>query len=205
MSIMMLQLNGLRTPLYPLIHQRIIEEDRLIMDKIQAWRFFNVKGLSITDCHGKLVSYSGIEFEGSPRDKFWSGFFEPFLVAAAMRSIEWIVSYCREQNLDPADCVIETRDLLHLLVKKTYEAMVETDRLLRGKGYPDSMGAVDVSDKIQALNSQIDNLVIALTHRGKNDSSCVEGKDDILQLKPNIYGVGIDLKALWKRFWKKRI
>jgi hypothetical protein len=122
-----------------------------------------------------------------------------------MRSIEWIVGYCREQNLDPADCVIETRDLLHLLVKKTYEAMVETDRLLRGKGYPDSVSAVDVSHKIQTLTIHIDNLILALTHVGKTDSSRVERKGEILQLKPNIYGVGLDLKALWKRIWKKRI
>lgn len=29
-----------------------------------------------------------------------------------------------------------------------------------------------------------------------------ETLDDIIQLKPSIYGVGIDLKALWKK-WKK--
>jgi hypothetical protein len=47
-----------------------------------------------------------------------------------------------------------------------------------------------------------------LSHKGEmfltNPNTEVEKKmESIIQLKPNIYGIGIDLKALWKR-WKNR-
>ena len=37
----------------------------------------------------------------------------------------------------------------------------------------------------------------------KADGGTNEQEEEIIQLKPNIYGIGVDLKAAWKR-WKNR-
>lgn len=158
-------------------------------------------GLDITDIHGKPVRYSGIKFEGSPRVVFWSGFFGPFLAKAARQSLQWTIDYCHERHLDPGEYVAETRDLLALLVERVYEHMARTDQVLRGRGFPNTITPVNVASKIEAMKRHVDDLVVALTHSGTPvPSPPAEGKE-ILLLRPSLWGLGVDLRALWRRLF----
>lgn len=125
-------------------------------------------GLETTDSHGKTVRYRGVGFEGSPRTVFWGGFFEPFILAAARQSLQWVIESCRERSLDPSEYLSEARALVGLLVEAVYDDMVQIDQALRGKGYPSSVTPVEVSQKVEAMKSQVDDLLTALTHRGKH-------------------------------------
>lgn len=166
-----LHLPGPRTPLYPLIQQRVIEAAQPIFERLQAWRMMNTgPGLSTTDIRGKPVRYSSVKFEGSPRVVFWSGFFEPFLAKAARESLQWTIDCCRERHLDAGEYLTETRDLLALLVERVYEYMARTDQLLRGEGFPNSVAPKNVSSKIEAMKGTLDDLVVALTHKGTPES-----------------------------------
>ena len=113
-----------RTPLYPLIEQRVAEAAHPLVDRLQAWGMMGAEiGVHTTDFHGTPVRYRGVKFEGSPRTVFWSGFFEPFTLAAARQTLEWVFARCREQHLEPEEYVAEAKSLLGLLAERMYEDM----------------------------------------------------------------------------------
>jgi hypothetical protein len=157
--------------------------------------------LKTTNFNGKPVQYQGVTFDGTPRVVFWSEFFEPFMYDAARQSLEWVIQACHDRHLDASDYLSEAIALLNVLVAKTYEEMVRTDQLLRGRGYPDSVAPVQVAHKVEAMKKRIADLAVALTHRGRSASS----DQEILNLRPGLWGVSIDLKALWHRWFRRAI
>ena len=192
----------MRTPLYQLTHDRVAEEQRALAELIQAWRFMEIAGLSITDYYGKKIQYRNIRFEGSPRDVYWSGFWEPFIYGAARKVLEWTIQTCRTRNLPGVPYLLEAKDLLRNLVSKTYQDIATTDVLLRSAGNRESAQRKDVTERIRIMNERIDALLAAVTHTGETPPPPPEPTPDILVLKPTLWGVGIDLKALWRR-WRR--
>jgi hypothetical protein len=97
-----------KTPLYPLIQQRVAEAARPLVDRLQAWRMMNTQaGVRTTNFHGKPVYYQGVTFDGTPRVVFWGDFFEPFLYDAARESLERVIESCRDRNLDAGEYLSE--------------------------------------------------------------------------------------------------
>jgi hypothetical protein len=202
MNLATVQLPEPRTPLYPLIQQRVAEAGRPLAERLEAWRMMNSRALLRTsNFNGKLVGYQGVMFDGTPRVVFWGDFFEPFMFDAARQSLEWVIEACRDRHLDASEYIPEAIALLNVLVIKTYEEMARTDQLLRGRGYPDSVAPVQVTHKVEAMKKRIADLAVALTHRGRSTPS----EQEILNLKPGLWGVSIDLKALWRRWFKRAI
>lgn len=199
-----LELAGPRTPLYPLIKQKVTDEAYPIFERLQAWRMMTSgPGLNTTNIQGKPIRYSGsIGFEGSPRIVFWSGLFEPFLSKAAQQCLQWTIDTCRERHLSSAEYLAETRDLLGVLVQRVYEHMARTDQVLRGRGFPKTVTPVNVAPKIDAMKRHIDDMLTALTHGGPPPTPPVE-KKEILLLKPSLWGMGVDLKALGRTLWRR--
>lgn len=197
-----LQLPPPRTPLYPLIQQRVAEAARPVAERLEAWRMMNARGsLRTTRFNGKPVTMGGVMFEGTPRLVFWGDFFEPFMFDTARQCLEWVVETCRDRHLDATEYLSETTALLYVLVATTYAEMAKTDQLLRGRGYPNSVAPMPVADKVERMNQRIDDLAVALTHRGRADAP--SAGQEVLTLKPGFWGVSIDLKALWRRCLKR--
>jgi hypothetical protein len=192
-----------RTALYRLIEQRVVEVARPLLDRLEAWGMMGARTrLDTTDFSGQPVRYHGVTFEGSPRTVFWSGFFDPFMLAAARQTLEWVIAYCHERHLDPEEYVAEAKSLLGLLAEAMYEDMARIDQRLRGGGFPDSVTLVDVSPQVQTMKRQLDDLARALTYSGQSAHSPSRGKDEVFQLKPSVWGFGVDLRALWR--WLRR-
>ena len=197
-----IQLPEPRTPLYPLIQQRVAEAARPLMERLEAWRMMNAHAaLRTTRFDGKPVHYQGVAFEGTPRVVFWGDFFEPFMYDAAQRSLEWTIESCRDRRLDAGVYLAEASNLLNVLIAKVYEDMARTDQLLRGRGYPNSVSPMAVTHRVEAMKEKVADLVVALTHRGSPATSAPE----ILHLKPGLWGMSIDLNALWRRWFKRAI
>jgi hypothetical protein len=57
---------------------------------------------------------------------------------------------------------------------------------------------------LEAIRTQLFDQVILRKEKlkGRKFETRKSKSDDIIQLKPNIYGIGIDLKALWRKFQK---
>lgn len=158
-------------------------------------------GLKTTNFNGKPVQYQGITFDGTPRVVFWGDFFEPFMYDAARQSLEWVIESCRDRHLDPSEYLSEATSLLNVLITKAYEDMARTDQVLRGRGFPNSVSPMQVTHRVETMKKRAADLVVALTHRGGAEPSPPE----ILHLRPGLWGMSIDLKALWRRWFKRAI
>jgi hypothetical protein len=185
------------TPLYPLTSQRLQEEARPLKDRVSAWRFFDEKGIDITTHDGKRVAISGVKFSGSTKRVFWSGFFEPFIVAAATNTLNWLWEECVSRNLEPPAYFDEAKLLTRQLVTTTYQDIARTDQLLRGEGCPDSVTPVDVRGKIAKMIDYVDSISSAIQHRVA-ECPAVLPTEDIIELRPNVGGIGVNLNALFR-------
>ena len=188
------------TILYPLTAEKLRTEALPLKDRIMAWRFFNAHGINTTTHDGKRVAISGVKFGGSTQTVFWSGFFEPFMSSAATQTLQWVADQCRERNLSPAEHLDEARFLIHDLVRVSYIDIAKTDQLLRANGFPDSVSCRDVSQQTEHMVRHVDNLAAAIAHRAPASPAPQAAPDDIVELKPNFMGLGINLNALYRWF-----
>ena len=158
-----------KTLIYENIRNRISDlEYKIIDEKISPWIFFRTgKMKEVTDYHGKVIKYSGIEFAGSPRLVFWDGFIEPFLENGIAQVLNIVAQDCQDRNIDKAEFLQEAKSLLAGLIAKTYHRMSEIDRRLRGKGYPEKVTPVDVSDKIEKMQEFLNQYTKAVLNNEK--------------------------------------
>jgi len=171
------------------------------------WRMFGAQWkLHVEDYYGKSIHYEGVRFEGSPQLVFWNGFIEPFLENGIIFTLRETYNDCFARNLPPQDYLAEARDLLRLWVEKTYRYMAQTDQALRAEGYPDSIQPVNVASKISSMHQYIDENIVAFTYKVEKPIES-RATRDIIEIKPNIYGIGLNLNELWRRFraWIKTI
>jgi hypothetical protein len=130
-----------KSPAHSFIRERIeLEFQKLEKDKITPWAFLlSGKGLKLTDFFGKEVNYAGVGFEGSPREKFWKGFIQPFLQDIVSKSFSETRSFCQTHGVDLKLPLEEAASLLKAGIRRVYHRMSDIDQRLRGKGYPDSV------------------------------------------------------------------
>ncbi len=156
-------LPGEKTNLYP-ITRKFIEDEwvKLKQKQITPWSFLTSgKIFSCKYFNGKEITYQGGTFEGSPRYVFWERYIEPFLEDISVRVINETVKLChdKDQELEPA--LRETAALLNLLIKNTYNSMVDVDQRLRGKGTPENVEKRNVSMEISAMEDFVESLIKA--------------------------------------------
>jgi len=192
------------TELHPLTAAKLAELARPIDERIMRWRFFNAqKGIETTKQDGSSISIHGVKYAGSVPLVFWSGFFEPFMTQAASETLKWVSDHCKANHLSPLEYIDEARELVHEFVRKRYAEISRTDQLLRGNGFPESVALKDVSAHTQAMCDHVDKLAKAYLLTGPAQAAATT-TEDILELKPNLWGLGINLNAVWRRFMAKR-
>ncbi|MGN2249785.1 hypothetical protein ACFWZ1_06850 [Frateuria sp. GZRe14] len=185
------------TELHPLTRAKLDELSRPITETIMKWRFFNAqKGIETTKHDGSAVSIHGVKYAGSVPLVYWSGFFEPFMIHAASETLGWVADHCKERRLDPAPYIDEARLLIHDLIRKSYHEIAKTDQLLRGNGFPETVTPHDVSSKEKAACDHVDRLAKAYLLSGPPTPRASE---DIIEIKPNLWGIGVNFNAVWRR------
>ncbi|MGE8297401.1 MAG: hypothetical protein ACN6PH_17855 [Pseudomonas sp.] len=199
-------LTGKRTLLYPQTARRVELLDNAIFEKIQKWRMFPARWeLETEDFHGKKISYRGIKYTGSPEMVFWC-YFQPFFDHEIPKVLAEIEKECSNKNLPPEEFLKEAADLLKVMVSRLWKEIAKTHQILKGNGFPKVEDLRDMSGTISAAKEKIDAEVAALLLRGtpalhENNPS----PEDILEIKPNVMGIGINFNAFvrWAiRKWK---
>ncbi|WP_134163367.1 hypothetical protein [Pseudomonas citronellolis] len=196
-----------KTALYPVTKRRVDELEALIADRIQVWRMFPAKWeLNTTDYRGKEIHYRGIKYSGSPEMVFWS-YFPPFFENEIPKVLGDIYNICKERNLPPRAYLLEAGALLKSMTGKLWVSVAKTHQLLKGGGLPKECDLRDMSGVIADLHFKIDEEIEALILSGEN--SCAESEtviDDILEVKPNFMGIGLNFNAIWRRIdkWRRR-
>src|SRR5882672_3682848 len=151
------------TPLYPTFRKRVADAfERLIEQHVTRWSFMTAGSpFRIKSFDGREIAYQGIEFEGSPREVFWSRYIEPFLEQLCISEIEAAVSLAREKGADARLLLTELQGLLSAGFKKVYERMADVDRRLRGKGYPNSVAVRSVELETQRMDKFLEERIMA--------------------------------------------
>jgi len=129
---------------------------QLEIDKVGPWVFLTAgKMQPIENFYGKTIHYSGVAFEGSPREVFWGGFIDPFLEAMFNRMFELASSYSRERRVDSREVIQHTRQRLLAGVSRIYQRMQDIDCRLRGKGNPRSVSPMNISGRIHVMEEKL--------------------------------------------------
>jgi hypothetical protein len=144
-----------RSPAYSFIKERVeLEFQKLEKDKVTPWAFFlSGKELRLKTFLGKEIYYSGIGFEGSPREVFWKGFIQPFLQDITSRSFAETRELCIARGIELQHPIEETAVLLIAGINRIYERMSDIDRGLRGKGFPNSVPKYNPKSEIETAKA----------------------------------------------------
>lgn len=133
------------------------EKHRIIHEQIIPWimMFASNKG-SVKNFQGQTYSWTGVLFEGSPRDVFWGRYIEPFLEDSTVRLIEMVSKECRENRLNIRTELDTLSQHLRGMYARVYKEMADADQKMRGNGYPENVQRVDVSQEISTMNHYLD-------------------------------------------------
>lgn len=152
----MKKVNKKTTNFYTIINHRLESfSAKLIKEKITPWVFMIHNGIKIEKEDGSFINYKGMGFEGNPRDVFWNNFIEPFLKKEYISIMKYMKSEILKSNINIREIEKEIKEIQILYmqtVTKIYNKMADVDQNLRGKGNPQNVEKVDVSDKIEILN-----------------------------------------------------
>jgi hypothetical protein len=154
-------MDSAKTNLYPVINKFINDEwVKLHRDQIIPWVFLNTgRVFRCKDFYGKEIHYQGVMFEGSPREVFWGRYIEPFLEDISYRAIDQTIRLCNEKMEILKEPLLETSELLKVLVRKAYDLMADVDQRLRGSGFPQNIVKRSVDAEIAAMDRFIDDRV----------------------------------------------
>ncbi len=158
MNVIKVEIATKRSNLFPVINKIINDEwEKLRRDQIEPWIFLNTeKGVRCKDFYGKEMKYQGVTFEGSPHVVFWGRYIEPFLEDISFRAIDQTIRLCNEKSERLKEPLLETAELLKILIRKTYDVMADVDRRLRGGGFPRSVEKRNVDAEIAEMFRFID-------------------------------------------------
>ncbi|WP_341912615.1 hypothetical protein [Polaromonas sp. YR568] len=125
------------TPLYPVLKQRIDDAVRVFLqNQVTPWAFFRTdKTLTIRTFFGKEITYSGMQFEDTPRDVFWAQV-DPFLQDMIGKEITAAVAMAKEREVDARLVLPEVQELLFSACKMIYERMLSIDQRLNSQSNP---------------------------------------------------------------------
>jgi len=129
---------------------------RLDKQAVTPWVFLGAKMPDVKDFDGRRIHYEGVEFEGSPRQKFWSGFIEPFLEEIIGKGFQIALDYAKQRGFDGRECITAAKQALRNGVERIYRRMQDIDRRLRDGGFPASVSPKNIDNEIRAMYSKID-------------------------------------------------
>jgi serine/threonine protein kinase len=92
-------------------------------------------------------------FDGTPKEIFWNGFIEPFLKDIISRAFAYTRGFCTDHKLDPVKPMNETAEELRFGVERIFARMIDIDRRLRGKGFPNTVSPYNPAGKIRAIDT----------------------------------------------------
>lgn len=195
---------SMTTDLYPRTRKEITDLWESINSKLNPWRFFSTgKLVKVTNYYGKPISIGGdIEFEGTPRLVFWDNFIEPFLQEGIINILDQTAETCKQANLNPEPYIEETAVLLDNLIQNVYSEMADIDQNLRGKGFPHRASRKQVKGKIKEMQKLLEGHKTAAKLLYTPRPQLNPSTEDIVNVKPNFYGIGLNLNEVWRRIRK---
>ncbi|MFH0702769.1 MAG: hypothetical protein V2B14_04430 [bacterium] len=119
-----------KSPLYIDIKERLNNNfEKLRVEQIEPWGKLHIgHPLAVNFKSGKVVSYNGVRFEGSPQIVFWSDkYIQPFIKEIIKDTFSFVMEKMREFDITSTEPLDDTARLTKILVLKTYNAMLNIE------------------------------------------------------------------------------
>lgn len=124
------------SPLHKRTYKAVQDIDEKLTKLIRKWRFFNAgPPMRVSTYDGSEICYQGLQFKGSPVQVFWNGFIEPYIENNAINVLEQTSALAIECQFPVEESIEEARLLLLVMIRRIYDEMAETDKILRGDGF----------------------------------------------------------------------
>ena len=193
------------SPLNTIIQADVKEiTESILKDTINPWIFFNSQGVRILKADGSYISISGVEYSGSSILVFWDGFIDAYIYKKSRELIESTRLKAIDRNI-PVDIALrECWVHLQAMITTIFNRMAVVDQKLRGKGYPASVKKNNVQKYIARNSKKIEVLINAEIECNFPDKSQKSTWLDAFELKPNFWGLGINLNWLISKVFRNR-
>ncbi|BBO74351.1 hypothetical protein DSCW_17680 [Desulfosarcina widdelii] len=193
------------SPLNEIIKADVEEVTKAILkDAVDPWMFFNSKGVQIKKVYGGSISISGVEYSGSAVLIFWNGFIDAYIKKRSRDLIETTRLKAIERNILVQGALESCRLHLHGMISQIFNRMAIIDQRLRGKGYPNSVEIKDVHKRIMQNCLVVDTLINSEIESSKNIKRKTSKWLNAFELKPNFFGMGINLNWLISKVFRKK-
>jgi hypothetical protein len=176
----------------------------LLKDTVEPWIFFRSHGVHIKKVDGSSISISGIEYSGPTITVFWEGFADAHIKKRSRELIESTRLKAIERNIPVQNALQDCLVHLRTMVVTIFNRMAVIDQRLRGKGFPESVPKKDVQQYIDRNYEAIKPLVNAEIECIQSDSSLKSTWLNALELKPNFFGLGINLNWLIPKAFRRK-
>ena len=194
-----------QSPLNEIIKADVEDVTQAILkNTVEPWIFFRSHGIHIKKVDGSSISISGVEYSGSSVTVFWEGFVDAYIKKRSLELIESTRLKAVERKILVQNALQDCLVHLHSMVVKIFNRMAVIDQRLKGKGFPNSVQKIDVQQRIEKNYEVIRALV-------KDEIECAQPdcKQKVtwlkaLELKPNFFGLGINLNWLISKTFRRK-
>lgn len=176
----------------------------LLKDTVEPWIFFRSHGVHIKKVDGSSISISGVEYSGSTITVFWEGFADAHIKKRSRELIESTRLKAIERNVSVQNALQDCLVHIRTMVVTIFNRMAVIDQRLRGKGFPESVLRKDVQQYIDRNYEAIKALVNAEIECIQSDGSLKSTWLNALELKPNFFGLGINLNWLIPKAFRRK-
>jgi hypothetical protein len=176
----------------------------LLKNTVEPWIFFRSHGVNIKKVDGRSIAISGVEYSGSAVTVFWEGFVDAYIKQRSRELIESTRLKAVARNILVQNALQDCLVHLHSMIVEIFNRMAVIDQRLRGKGFPESVQKKDVQDHIDRNYEVIKGLVNAEIECAQPSGSPKATWLNALELKPNIFGLGINLNWLIPKAFRRK-
>ncbi len=168
----------------------------LLKDTVEPWIFFGSHGVNIKKIDGRSISISGVEYSDSAATAFWEGFADAYIKKRSRELIESTRLKALDRNIPLENALQDSLIHLRNMVVTIYNRMAVIDQRLRGKGFPESVPKKSVQPYIDRNYEAIKAMVNAEIECIQSDGSRRSTWLNAFELKPNLFGLGINFNWL---------
>ena len=176
----------------------------LLRDTVEPWIFFRSHGVHIKKVDGSSISISGVEYSGSTITVFWEGFADAHIRKRSRELIESTRLKAIERNIPVQNALQDCLAHLRPMIVTIFNRMAVIDQRLRGKGFPESVLKKDVQQYIDRNYKAIKVSVNAEIQCTQSDCPSKRTWLDAFELKPNFFGIGINLNWLILKAFRRK-
>lgn len=144
-----------KNPLNSYIYDSISTFQKEMFHKISKWHVMVASSnIRIKAFDGREIAIQGFDYSGTIISIYWA-FFEPFIKDYIAKTVEQIREKAAESCVDAKICLDIFGKNMCNAVDIIYQKIAETDRLMRGKGFPSEVSLQPIDGKVKFLHQYI--------------------------------------------------